>query len=89
MVAAAKARWAKLSPNVRGAGFVVTGAFVLIVMASMVKHLGQSLPSFEVLFVRFFAGLIVIALMGIAMYELFSIVERRSTRWAHRGQHNA
>lgn len=60
MVAAAKARWAKLSPNVRGAGFVVTGAFVLIVMASMVKHLGQSLPSFEVLFVRFFAGLIVI-----------------------------
>jgi NitT/TauT family transport system permease protein len=33
-----------------------------------------------------FAGLIVIALMGIAMYELFSIIERRSTHWAHRGQ---
>ncbi|MGQ9369392.1 ABC transporter permease [Azospirillum sp. ST 5-10] len=32
-----------------------------------------------------FAGLLVIAAMGIAMYEAFSIVERRSTRWAHRG----
>ncbi|WP_207479109.1 ABC transporter permease [Arenibaculum pallidiluteum] len=32
-----------------------------------------------------FAGLLVIAAMGIAMYELFSVVERRSTRWAHRG----
>lgn len=55
-----KARWAALSPNVRGAAYVVVGAFVLIVMASLVKHLGQRLPSFQVLFVRFFAGLIVI-----------------------------
>ncbi len=55
-----KARWADLSPNVRGAAFVVVGAFILIVMASMVKHLGQRLPSFEVLFVRFLAGLLVI-----------------------------
>ena len=32
-----------------------------------------------------FAGLLVIAAMGIAMYEIFSVIERRSTRWAHRG----
>jgi drug/metabolite transporter (DMT)-like permease len=55
-----KARWAGLSPNVRGAAFVVVGAFILIVMASLVKHLGQRLPAFEVLFIRFLSGLIVI-----------------------------
>lgn len=60
MIASLKARWATLSPNVRGAGFVVVGAFILIVMASLVKHLGQRLPSFEVLFVRFLAGFLVI-----------------------------
>lgn len=32
-----------------------------------------------------FAGLLVIAVMGIAMYELFNIIERRSTKWANRG----
>jgi NitT/TauT family transport system permease protein len=34
-----------------------------------------------------FAGLLVIAVMAMAMYELFSFIERRSTAWAHRGQH--
>jgi NitT/TauT family transport system permease protein len=33
-----------------------------------------------------FAGLLVIAVMAMAMYELFSFIERRSTAWAHRGQ---
>jgi NitT/TauT family transport system permease protein len=32
-----------------------------------------------------FAGLGVIGAMAMAMYELFAIVERRSTAWAHRG----
>ena len=53
-------RWNALSGNIRGACFVVVGAFLLIVMAALVKHLGQSLPAFQVLFVRFLAGLIVI-----------------------------
>lgn len=52
--------WGNLSANVRGAGFVIVGALALIVMAALVKHLGQRLPAFEVLFVRFLAGLIVI-----------------------------
>ncbi len=33
-----------------------------------------------------FAGLLVIAVMAMAMYELFSYIEKRSTAWAHRGQ---
>jgi len=33
-----------------------------------------------------FSGLVVVGLMAMAMYELFSIVERRTTAWAHRGR---
>jgi NitT/TauT family transport system permease protein len=32
-----------------------------------------------------FAGLFVIGVMAMLMYELFAIVERRTTGWAHRG----
>jgi NitT/TauT family transport system permease protein len=32
-----------------------------------------------------FAGLVVIAVMAMGMYELFAILERRMTGWAHRG----
>jgi NitT/TauT family transport system permease protein len=32
-----------------------------------------------------FAGLVVIGVMAMAMYELFAIVEKRTTGWAHRG----
>ncbi len=54
------AKWSRLPTNIRGAACVVAGGFVLIVMAGLVKHLGQSLPAFEVVFVRFLSGLIVI-----------------------------
>ncbi|MEC5387576.1 ABC transporter permease [Uliginosibacterium sp. H3] len=36
-----------------------------------------------------FAGLIVIGAMGVITYELFALLERRLTRWAHRGQASA
>jgi NitT/TauT family transport system permease protein len=32
-----------------------------------------------------FAGLVVVGAMAMAMYELFSLIERRTTGWAHRG----
>lgn len=32
-----------------------------------------------------FAGLVVIAVMAMAMYELFAVAEKRMTGWAHRG----
>lgn len=59
-LAAPLAAWRRIPANVRGALFVVTGGFLLIVMASIVKILGQTLPVFEVLFVRFLAGLVMI-----------------------------
>ncbi len=34
-----------------------------------------------------FAGLAVIGVMAMAMYELFAVLERRMTKWAHRGGH--
>jgi NitT/TauT family transport system permease protein len=36
-----------------------------------------------------FAGLVVVGLMAMAMYELFSFVEHRTTAWAHRGSQAA
>lgn len=33
-----------------------------------------------------FAGLVVIAAMAMAMYELFAWIEKHTTAWAHRGQ---
>jgi NitT/TauT family transport system permease protein len=36
-----------------------------------------------------FAGLVVIGVMAMAMYELFAVVEKRTTAWAHRGSHAA
>ncbi|MDO6388099.1 MULTISPECIES: ABC transporter permease [Uliginosibacterium] len=36
-----------------------------------------------------FAGLIVIGIMGVIMYELFARLERRLTGWANRGQNAA
>ena len=35
-----------------------------------------------------FAGLLVVGAMAMAMYELFSWVEKRTTGWAHRGSQN-
>jgi NitT/TauT family transport system permease protein len=32
-----------------------------------------------------FAGLIVVAAMGVLMYQIFAAIERRTTRWAFRG----
>ena len=32
-----------------------------------------------------FSGLMVVGAMAMAMYELFSVVEKRTTAWAHRG----
>jgi NitT/TauT family transport system permease protein len=35
-----------------------------------------------------FAGLVVVGVMAMVMYELFSVIERHTTAWAHRGSHN-
>jgi NitT/TauT family transport system permease protein len=32
-----------------------------------------------------FSGLVVVGAMAMAMYELFSVIEKRTTGWAHRG----
>ena len=36
-----------------------------------------------------FAGLLVVGAMAVLMYEIFSVLERRTTGWAHRGAHNS
>ncbi len=49
-----------MSANLRAVAFIAMGGFLLIIMASLVKHLGQSLPALQVLFIRSLAGLLMI-----------------------------
>jgi drug/metabolite transporter (DMT)-like permease len=53
--------WDRLPANVRGALYVALGGCLLILMAALVKHLGKQLPVFEILFMRFLAGLLILA----------------------------
>jgi NitT/TauT family transport system permease protein len=72
----------------------ITLAFVGTVLAEMtagdsgIGYLMQTAGSQQRLPLAF-AGLVVIGAMAMAMYELFSWVERRTTGWAHRGSQAA
>jgi drug/metabolite transporter (DMT)-like permease len=54
--ARAQARWAALDGVARGAALVSTGSLTLVVMATLVKHLGAHIPSMEILFFRSLIG---------------------------------
>jgi NitT/TauT family transport system permease protein len=68
----------------------ITLAFVGTVLAEMtagdsgIGYLMQTASSQQRLPLAF-AGLVTIGAMAMAMYELFSWVEKRTTGWAHRG----
>ena len=70
----------------------ITLAFVGTVLAEMtagdsgIGYLMQTAGSQQRLPLAF-AGLVTIGAMAMAMYELFSWVEKRTTAWAHRGTH--
>lgn len=49
-------RWLAMTPNARGAVLVSTGSLALVVMAAVVKLLGQRIPALEILFFRSFIG---------------------------------
>ena len=71
----------------------ITLAFVGTVLAEMtagdsgIGYLMQSAGSQQRLALAF-AGLVVIGAMAMAMYELFSSIEKHTTAWAHRGSQN-
>jgi NitT/TauT family transport system permease protein len=71
----------------------ITLAFVGTVLAEMtagdagIGYLMQTAGSQQRLALAF-AGLVVIGAMAMAMYELFSFVEKHTTGWAHRGSQN-
>ena len=68
----------------------ITLAFVGTVLAEMtagdsgIGYLMQTAGSQQRMSLAF-AGLVTIGAMAMAMYELFSWIERRTTGWAHRG----
>ena len=67
----------------------LTLAFVGTVLAEMtagdsgIDYLMQTAGSQQRMPLTF-AGLVVIGVMAMAMYELFSLIEKRTTGWAHR-----
>ena len=71
----------------------ITLAFVGTVLAEMtagdsgIGYLMQTAGSQQRMPLAF-AGLVVIGVMAMAMYELFSWIEKRTTGWAHRGSQN-
>ncbi|MBL8338029.1 MAG: ABC transporter permease [Rhodoferax sp.] len=71
----------------------ITLAFVGTVLAEMtagdagIGYLMQTAGSQQRLALAF-AGLVVIGAMAMAMYELFSYIEKHTTAWAHRGSHD-
>ena len=68
----------------------ITLAFVGTVLAEMtagdsgIGYLMQSASSQQRMPLAF-AGLVLISVMAMAMYELFSLLEKHTTAWAHRG----
>ena len=68
----------------------ITLAFVGTVLAEMtagdsgIGYLMQTAGSQQRMPLAF-AGLVVIGVMAMLMYELFSLIEKRTTGWAHRG----
>ncbi len=72
----------------------ITLAFVGTVLAEMtagdsgIGYLMQSAASQQRMPLAF-AGLVTIGAMAMAMYELFSWIEKRTTGWAHRGSQAA
>jgi NitT/TauT family transport system permease protein len=72
----------------------ITLAFVGTVLAEMtagdsgIGNLIQSAGSQQRMPLAF-AGLVVISVMAMAMYELFSYVEKNTTAWAHRGSQSS
>lgn len=55
---ALKARWNTLPANSRGAFMVIAGSLVLVCMITLVKHMAQTMPVFQILFVRCLFGLL-------------------------------
>jgi drug/metabolite transporter (DMT)-like permease len=54
--AQASARWRAMDGVARGVFLVSAGSFTLVVMATLVKHLGERLPALEIMFFRSFIG---------------------------------
>ena len=52
--------WAGLPTNVRGALMVTLGGLILVTMTTMVKTLGTTIHSFEIVFVRCLVGFVVL-----------------------------
>ena len=54
-------RWEALPGNLRGSVWLVGSTLILVIMASMIKHVGKHLPVVEILFIRQMMVMVVIS----------------------------
>lgn len=54
-------RWQALSGNVRGSIIILIASLVSVLMSSLIKHVGQTIPVIEILFIRQMLVLIIIS----------------------------
>ena len=54
-------RWLTLPGNVRGSLIVLLASLISVLMTSLIKHVGQSIPVVEILFIRQILVLVIIS----------------------------
>ena len=54
-------RWNALSGNIRGSLIILVASLVSVLMSSLIKHVGQTIPVIEILFFRQIMVLIIIS----------------------------
>ncbi len=56
-----RALWSELSPNLRGALWILLAALLLTAMGALVKHLGRDIPPVQMVFFRSLVSVVVVA----------------------------
>ena len=54
-------RWQALSGNIRGSIIILIASLVSVIMSSLIKHVGQTIPVIEILFFRQILVLMIIS----------------------------
>jgi drug/metabolite transporter (DMT)-like permease len=72
-------RWLTLSGNVRGSLIVLAGSLLSVLMTSLIKHVGQTIPVIEILFIR--QILVVVIISPVIVKNLGTVFATRYFRF--------
>ena len=69
MLRQSKNRWITLPGNVKGAFLILVATFFGAIMGALIKHVGQRIPVFEILFIRQICVLVIISPIILKTYD--------------------